>query len=215
MNIALILILIVLLAGRKTTSVSLGTKPALMTWAGTSKYYGTDYDWNVSVAWPGYSYIGLDSSFNSKTPEQIQLEFQKYYKNLQVFEVSKSKWADMDWRNDNFIPGKWAMKWDSPYISWTKSQDFDYANSPSTMAKIASDTYEDAYELAEENSFNFQYLDNKLYFREAVPFDGAYPETIYLKSFDDMRRKDISLKQFTELIKQIVMEALKAWIAGG
>ena len=76
MNIAVVLILIFLLAaGKNQKTAALGNLPVLVTYVGTSKYYGTDKDWNVAATWPCYQYRSLSNIYDQFSLDEMKEKY--------------------------------------------------------------------------------------------------------------------------------------------
>jgi len=213
MNIAIVLILVLLLAASKQKtggSVTLGTIPIIVTYVGTSKYGvpGTiweDLDWNVSATWPCYRYTSLSSTFDQYTIAELKAKYPDY----DFIKVSESEWSSWDdLRNDNFIPGKYILR-KLAYLGWNKSQDWDYDNPTSFVAKVQEDVIENANTLAKDKAPDQTYYMNgaKTWMRVIKP-EFCYPKVTYLKSFYDEMKKNMKLQAITDF----AIELFKQWI---
>jgi hypothetical protein len=206
MNIAVVLILIFLLAaGKNQRSVTLGNIPIIVTYAGTSKYYGTDKDWNVAATWPNYWYRSMSNIYDQYTLTELKERYPAY----DFFRVSDTEWADWDdLRNDNQIPGKYILR-RLTHSGWNKSQDWDYDNPTSFVAKEQQNVIDNAYSLAKDLAPQQTYYMNgaKTWTRVIEP-KFTYPKVTYLKSFHDEMKKNMTL----QVITNFAIELFKQWI---
>ena len=208
MNIAIVLILVLLLAASKQKtdgSVTLGDIPILVTYVGISKYGGTDKDWNVSATWPCYRYTSLSSTFDQFTIAELLAKYPGY-SFIKVSDSEYSSWDDL--RNDNFIPGKYILR-RRTNLGWNKSQDWDYDNPASFVAKVQEDVIENAHTLAKDLAPDQTYYLNgaKTWTRLIKP-EACYPDVHYLKSFHDEMKKNVTLQAITNF----AIELFKAWL---